>query len=136
MDKCFLKGKKGFFIGTIRILQLLKTTITVHLFGIMPLQFNRDWSCAIFYTSEDVRPTSSTLYFRIDENAPATSVSWHSLTCGPYRSAPSSISSQLPIFFFNPFSPMATVPAPMVLLLTGAHAIRPLGVGSGLAGGG
>lgn len=89
--------KEGFFIDTITILQVLKTTITIHLFGTMPLHFEVSRSHAISYASEEVRPTCSVLYFRIDENAPATFVSFHSLTREPYRSDPSSISVQLPL---------------------------------------
>lgn len=64
-----------FLIDTSTNFQVLKTIITIHLFGTMPLQFEVNWSRAIFYASKDIRPTCNALYFCIDENAPATSLS-------------------------------------------------------------
>lgn len=73
----------------------MKIVITIHLFENIPLQFEVNQSHATFYSSEDTRPTCSALYIRIDKNASSISISTHSMTRGPYRLDPSSISSQL-----------------------------------------
>jgi hypothetical protein len=61
-------------------LQLPSYTITIRLFGTMLV---RTLKRAIFYVSDDLGPTCRRLYYRIEQNAPATILPPYSLTYGP-----------------------------------------------------
>ena len=69
--------------GAITILQVLSSTITIHLFRFVPLQF---WSCssrAIFYVVDAFGSTHMSLYFCMDQNTHVVALSPHYCLAGP-----------------------------------------------------
>ena len=81
-------------------IQVRSSTITIQLFGTVPLQFTDTSSTAIFYVLWVPRPTARPLYAYASSvwtKTPLLFLFLHSLTCGPHTSVSPSTSSHPPV---------------------------------------